>query len=279
MPRFKIIKKDSSEFDFASKNETLDVSAQLSLSPKILFDTTIIKANQADGGVEVGDRFLKLRTIDISANFDHSGDTDALLNELFDAVYKIKYFVDIQANRRILCAPDKNISLKTKPGAGKKFGTIQIKLIALDALWESVTATTGAGTLRENTPFTFRPTIAGYAQTGIIYKINPNATKQNATITIRDNNNIKHTGINIPTMIVTGGGGSNTATVPTICEIDNENGKLYLYQNATNKGLTRNSLISRDSTFFKNPSGLQNIEILTNFAGVLNWEYRSKFFI
>lgn len=281
MPRFKIIKKDGSEFDFHSNSAMLDRSAHLSIAPKVLFDTNIIKANQDDGGIEVGDRFLKLRGISIKATYDQSVGVDNLLNSLIDAVFKVDYFVDINAGRRIKCAPDKNLAIKSKAGAEKRFGEIDIKLLALDALWEAETATTGSSVgIAANTEVAFRPTIGGFANTGLIFKFvlaraatsatNTAITaKQNATVLIRDNNQSKHISIGIPLI-------QPNQTL----EVDMENGAVYLYTtNSTNKGAKQNNLLSRNSNFFHCASGVQNIEINANFTATMAYEFRPKFFI
>ena len=272
MPRFKIIKKDGSEFDFATNSAMLDKSAHLSISPKILFDTNIIKANQDDGGIEVGDRFLKLRGVSIKANFDQSVVVDDLLNNLIDAVFKVDYFVDLKAGRRIKCSPDKNLAIKSKTGAEKRFGEIDIKLLALDALWEAETPTTGSGVaITANSENSFTPTIGGYATTGIIYKfvLAGTAAVNNADILIRDNNQTKHIAVSVQRL----------APTQTI-EIDMENGAVYVYTtSSTNKGAKQNNLLSRNSNFFHCLSGLQNLEISTNFAATMAYSYRDKFFI
>ena len=284
MPRYKIIKKDKTEFDFHAHSPMLDKSAQLAISPKILFDTNIIKANQDDGGLEVGERFLKLRGVSLKATFDSSVTRygaqdigpDLLLNNLIDAVFKIDYFVDIKAGRRIKCAPDKNLGIKSKAGAGKRFGEIDIKLLALDALWEAETATTGGVTtpiaMAPNTENSFTPTIGGFANTGMIYRFTlaaGAATVQNGTILIRDNNQTRHIGLTIPSL-------SNSQTL----EIDMENGGIYIYTTGnSNKGARQNNLLTRNSNFFYSESGLQNIEINQNFAANMAYEFREKFFV
>lgn len=291
MPRFKIIKKDGTEFDFHSNSAMLDKSAHLSISPKILFDTNIIKANQDDGGLEVGDRFLKLRGISIKATYDQSVVVDNLLNNLIDAIFKIDYFVDIKAARRIKCAPDKNLAIKSKPGAEKRFGEIDVKLLALDALWEAETATTGSSVaITANSEVSFTPTIGGYANTGLIFKFvlaantaggtNTAATNvNNASILIRDNKQSKHIQLAIPLF----------RTTQTL-EIDMENGAVYLYatpnasanppvNTPTQKGAKRNNLLTRNSNFFYCASGVQNIEINANFTATMAYEFRPKFFI